>query len=100
MSEAGNFGGNLFWTALLGIGPLGVGYIFYLFAIKNVTALEASLIPAIEPILSPFWTFLVVSEVPGTWTFIGGGIVLTAVIIKGLMAAFIPIVPQKTVKSN
>jgi drug/metabolite transporter (DMT)-like permease len=78
---------HLFWAALLGIGPLGLGYVFYLVAIKRVTALEAGLIPAIETILNPVWTFLVIGEVPGFWTFIGGFLILTSVVLKGFSVA-------------
>ena len=77
---------NLGWAAILGIGPLGLGYIFFLLAINKVTALEAALIPAIEPLLNPIWTYLMVGEVPGLWTVIGGTIVLVAVLFRGWLS--------------
>ena len=69
------------WTCLviLGVVQLGLPYILYSKAIKHVTALEASLIPIIEPILNPIWVFLVLGEVPGKWALAGGLIVLAAV---------------------
>lgn len=69
------------WFALtvLGVVQLGLPYILYSKAIKHVTALEASLIPVIEPILNPVWVFLVIGEAPGKWAFIGGFIVIAAV---------------------
>ena len=64
---------------ILGIFQLGISYIFYAAAIRYVTALEAILIPVIEPILNPVWVFLAMGETPGPWAFIGGIIVLFSV---------------------
>jgi len=77
---------NLGWCALLGIGPIGLGYVFYVLAINRVTALEAAMIPAIEPLLNPFWTYLAVGETPGFWTFIGGGLLLAGVLARSWLA--------------
>jgi drug/metabolite transporter (DMT)-like permease len=65
--------------AILGIFQLGLSYILYSMAIKHVTALEAILVPVIEPILNPVWVFLFMREVPGKWALTGGLIVLLAV---------------------
>lgn len=67
---------------LLGTVQLGLSYILYSIAIKEVTALEAILIPIIEPILNPIWVFLVMGEVPGRWAFIGGAIILASVTLR------------------
>ena len=67
---------------LLGTVQLGLSYILYSIAIKEVTALEAILIPIIEPILNPIWVFLVMGETPGRWAFIGGSIILISVILR------------------
>lgn len=69
------------WIGLiiLGIFQLGLSYVFYSIAIKHVTALEAILIPVVEPILNPIWVFLVMGETPGQWAFIGGLIVLCSI---------------------
>ena len=64
---------------LLGVVQLGIAYVLYSIAIKHVTALEASLIPVIEPILNPIWVFLMLGEVPGNWALVGGLIVLVSV---------------------
>lgn len=72
------------WSMLLimGVVQLGIPYILYSMAIKHVTALEAILIPIIEPILNPVWVFLMLGEVPGTWAIIGGIIVVAAVTLR------------------
>ncbi|MDR0354696.1 MAG: DMT family transporter [Deltaproteobacteria bacterium] len=74
-------------VAALALISLGLGYIFYLLAIKQVTALEAALIPAIEPLLNPTWTFLFLQEVPGFWTIVGGFVVLGTVLLKAFLSA-------------
>lgn len=72
---------------LLGVFQLGLSYILYTFAIKHVTALEAILIPVIEPILNPVWVFLVLGELPGHWAIIGGFIVLAAIVGRSVIIA-------------
>ncbi len=77
------------WIALLlmGVFQLGTAYILYAMAIKHVTALEAILIPVIEPLLNPVWVFLVIGETPGPWAFVGGIIVLTAIVGRSVITA-------------
>jgi len=67
------------YLVVLGTVQLGLPYILYSKAIKHVTALEASLIPVLEPILNPVWVLLLMNEVPGKWALIGGLIVLLSV---------------------
>jgi drug/metabolite transporter (DMT)-like permease len=69
------------WAALLTLGvvQLGCSYWLYARAIKHVTALEAVLIPVVEPILNPVWVFCVRGERPSSWALAGGALVLGAV---------------------
>jgi drug/metabolite transporter (DMT)-like permease len=69
------------WVALgtLGVVQLGFSYMLYARAIKHITALEAVLIPVIEPILNPVWVMLLLGERPGTLSLCGGVLVLGAV---------------------
>jgi drug/metabolite transporter (DMT)-like permease len=67
---------------LLGIVQLGIPYILYSEAIKHATALEATLIPVIEPILNPVWVALLLGEVPGFRSLMGGVIVVVAVTLR------------------
>ena len=71
-----------FGLILLGVVQLGIPYVLYTIAIKYVTALEAILIPVLEPILNPVWVFLILGETPGIWALIGGIIVLSAITIR------------------
>ncbi len=81
---------------LLGVFQLGLAYIFYTKAMKNVTALEGILIPVIEPILNPVWVLLAVGEVPGSWALAGGAVVLAAVTFRSLM----PVLRQPQTKKS
>lgn len=75
------------WLYLIVLGTLqlGIPYMLYSKAIKHVTALEASLIPVIEPILNPVWVFIFLGEVPGRLALIGGAIVLAAVTLRCIL---------------
>jgi drug/metabolite transporter (DMT)-like permease len=77
----------------LGIVQLGFSYWLYARAIRQVTALEAVIIPVIEPILNPVWVFLARGEKPGRWALLGGVIVLAAVTCRALLALRRPASP-------
>ncbi len=80
LPSPGGFGA----LAVLGIVQLGVSYQLYSHAVKHVTALEAVLLPVIEPILNPVWVLIATGEKPGSRALIGGVIVLTAVTLRAL----------------
>lgn len=66
----------------LGIFQLALGYVFISKALPHVPALEVSLLLLVEPVVSPIWAFLLVSEVPGVWSLVGGGIILVATVLN------------------
>jgi drug/metabolite transporter (DMT)-like permease len=70
---------------LLGAVQLGVPYVLYSAAIKHVTALEATLIPLIEPILNPLWVMIALGERPGSWAVAGAILVLVAVLLRAAL---------------
>ena len=78
------------WVGLLflGVFQLGFSYILYSIAIKQVRALEAILIPVIEPILNPIWVFLLMGETPGPWALVGGVIVIISVTSRCIISTF------------
>lgn len=78
--------GSIIGLLLLGIIQLGIPYILYAKAIQHVTALESILIPVLEPLMNPLWVFLVAGEIPGKGAFIGGTIVLLAIIFRSIMS--------------
>ncbi len=88
------------WAALvvLGLVQLAIPYFLYAWAIQRVSALEAVLIPAMEPVLNPLWVFLCMGERPGTFALAGGAVVLGAVSLRGALTARrqrrLPVIPS------
>jgi drug/metabolite transporter (DMT)-like permease len=81
--------GGMDWLGLLllGVFQLGVSYIMYAIAIKRVTAMEGILIPMVEPILNPLWTFLFLDEKLGPWAIVGGFIVILSLLFRSVMSS-------------
>jgi drug/metabolite transporter (DMT)-like permease len=77
------------WIGLILLGTIQIGfaYIFYSIAIKEVSALEGTIILSIESVLNPIWVFLAIREVPGKWALIGGSIIITAMILRFVLPA-------------
>lgn len=75
---------SLTGIVLLGVFQLGVAYILFTSGISKVSALEGILIPVLEPLLNPVWVLLGTGETPGMSAIIGGVIVISAVIYKGI----------------
>ena len=80
--------GTTGWLALVALGLVQqtVPYLCYARAIRHATALEAMLIPVIEPITSPLWVALAFGERPGRWALVGGAIVVGAVTARALVS--------------
>ena len=76
------------WAALvaLGVAQQGAAYLAFTWAIRHATALEAMLIPIVEPIFSPLWVALAVGEIPGPWSLVGGAIVIGSVSLRAALA--------------
>jgi len=84
--QAPSLGEDGLWRlVLLGAVQLGLPYVLYAAAIKQVSALEATLIPLLEPILNPLWVMLALGERPGPWAIVGGLLVLSGVLGRGVM---------------
>lgn len=70
---------------LLGVFQLGISYAIYSRIIPHVTALEAILIPVVEPLLNPIWVALFAGELPGFWAIVGGIVVVGAVTMRSIL---------------
>jgi len=70
---------------LLGVFQLGISYILFSEASKHVSAVEAILIPVIEPLLNPIWVFIFAGEKPGPFALVGGFVVVGAVVARSLI---------------
>lgn len=75
---------SMFGLLILGIFQLGISYILYATSVKYVSAVEAILIPIIEPLLNPVWVFWFTGEAPGKYAFLGGSIVIITILSRGL----------------
>jgi drug/metabolite transporter (DMT)-like permease len=75
------------WGVLLALGvfQLGIPYLLYSLAIRHVTAIEAILIPLLEPVLNPIWVLIFLGEKPGRWSVAGAVMVLGAMLVRGLI---------------
>jgi drug/metabolite transporter (DMT)-like permease len=69
---------------LAAMGPvqLAIPAIFYAFGARAVPAITLSLVVMLDAVLNPTWTWLVVGEVPEPAAFIGGTIIIVAVVIS------------------
>ena len=66
----------------LGVVQIGIGGILFALAARSVPAAQLTLFALLEPVLQPLWTWIGVGEVPAGATFIGGFIILAAVLIQ------------------
>ena len=51
---------------------------------KYISASEVSLLMIIETIMAPIWVWIFLNEVPSSYTFIGGSIIVTTLIVNSL----------------
>jgi drug/metabolite transporter (DMT)-like permease len=73
---------DLLLLALLGVGQLGLGLILLTAGARLIPAAEVALISLLEVVLGPFWVWLSRSETPDAATFVGGAVVLLAVLVQ------------------
>ncbi|MGC9523598.1 MAG: DMT family transporter [Anaerolineae bacterium] len=71
----------------LGLIQIGLAFVLYTSAVPHVSALEASLIVTLEPILNPIWVFLVIGEAPGPLALLGAALVIGGVTLRALASA-------------
>ena len=69
----------------MGIIQIGCASLLYSYGLKRITAVQAMLTAIIEPLLNPVWVFVIIGERPSASALIGGGIILTAVLIPNLL---------------
>lgn len=75
---------SIVFIIILGVFQLGIPYIFYVYATRYISALELMLITVMEPILSPVWVYIFSGEKPGKYAILGGIIVISAVVLRGV----------------
>lgn len=72
------------WAVILYLGVFQIGLAYYLLTrgIPHVPAFEASLLLFLEPALNPLFAWLVHGERPGPWALAGGGLIMSATVVK------------------
>ncbi|GAB6036739.1 DMT family transporter [Fundidesulfovibrio butyratiphilus] len=75
------------WLLVLGIFQIGIPYQLYAKAVRQLRALEASVIPIVEPVFNPIWVYLVLGERPSAGAMAGGAIVLGAATVQAVLAS-------------
>ena len=67
---------------LLGVPQLAFGFICVTIGTKTTKAVTVGLLMLLETIFAPIWVWIFLNEVPPTSVFMGGAIIISAVILK------------------
>lgn len=78
---------DLLWCVLMGVVTLSGGMILYTLGSKVVPSAELALLSNTEVMLAPFWVWLLMGETASTGTFVGGAILLAAILLNALAGA-------------
>jgi len=73
---------NLLVGFLLGTFQHAFGFISIVIGARTTPAVTVGLLMITETLLGPFWVWLFLNEIPAITTFIGGSIIIVAVIFK------------------
>jgi drug/metabolite transporter (DMT)-like permease len=68
----------------LGVCQIGLAYVCLTAGIRHLPALDVSLLLLVEPVLNPVWTWILRGESAGSWTIVGGAIILAATAVRSL----------------
>jgi drug/metabolite transporter, DME family len=71
---------DILWLALFGLVTQGGGLGIYTMGARRLPSAQAALLSASEVPMSPLWVWIFFAEVPAQETFIGGGLVLAAIL--------------------
>ena len=71
---------DILWLAAFGIITQGGGLGIYTMGARRLPSAQAALLSASEVPMSPLWVWIFFDEVPARETFIGGGLVLAAIL--------------------
>lgn len=68
--------------AAMALVQLSIPLILYAKGAKSVPGITLALVAMLDAVLNPFWPWLVVGEMPENAAFIGGGVIIVAVLIS------------------
>jgi drug/metabolite transporter (DMT)-like permease len=75
---------NLLLVAFLGAFQVALPFLFYGYAVKRISAFEATIFKAVEPMTNPVWVFLYHGEHPGVTAIIGACAIFFSVLGRNL----------------
>lgn len=84
ISDAG--AGSWAWLVYIGVFQIALAYLLVTKAVRELEALEVTLLLLLEPVLNPLWSLLVHGETPGRLALVGAGILLVATLLHSLRA--------------
>ena len=73
---------NLLILALMGPLQLSIPLVFYAKGAKAVPAVTLTLVSMLDVVLNPFWAWIGAGELPSQSAYLGGGIIVAAVLIS------------------
>ena len=73
---------DIFLGFLAGSFQLGFGFILITIGARNTPSASVGIIMLVEAVLGPFWAWVVINEQPPLIVFVGGSIVLFAVLLQ------------------
>jgi len=71
-----------FLVVYLGVAQVSIAYVFLTRGLRAVSALEATLLLLVEPVLNPVWAWIFHGERPGPWSLAGGAVILVATVVR------------------
>ena len=83
MVESFNFTTHdIFMGFLLGVPQLGFGFICITIGSRTTRSVTIGLLMLIETIFAPIWVWLFLNEIPPVSVFIGGSVIILAILLK------------------
>ena len=83
MVENFNFSNNdILMGFLLGVPQLSFGFISITIGSRTTRSVSVGLLMLTETIFAPIWVWLVINEIPPLSVFIGGSIIILALVLK------------------
>lgn len=67
------------WSLALGVFQLGLALVLYTAGSRTVPAADISLVAMAEVVLAPLWVWLLLGETAGSYTIVGGMLLLAAI---------------------
>jgi len=85
---------DVYIALAMGVLQLGAGLFFYTIGSKSVPAVELALLSMTEVLLGPLWVWIFLGETAGTFTLLGGAVLMAAIAgnaVSGLRRKPIPV---------